>query len=147
TIGTTAAGLPIRGSYEDAGFGLSLQMVNFPDLEFRATVDDWPDHQDLRRTIVLAHPPCSAFSRQTPKGRTGIQSDAFACTKRVLSYAMRRGAVAIAIESVQPALEGAKAVHDGYARRHGYHLYRVLQNAISFGVPQWRPRFWAVFVR
>lgn len=147
TIGASAVGLPIRGSYEDAGFGLSVQMANFPKLEFRPTVHDWPDKQDLRRTIVLAHPPCSAFSRQTPKGRTGVDSNAFACTKRVLSYSMGNGALAIAVESVQPALAGAKHVHESYARRHGYHLYRVLQNAVSFGVPQWRPRFWAVFMR
>lgn len=149
TLGATAVGLPIRASYEDAGFGLGVQMTNFPDLEYRPTYADWPDTQDLQRTVVLAHPPCSAFSNQTPRSgnRKGTGSDAFACTKQVLRYAMGNDAAAIAVESVPAALAGAAQVHESYARRYGYHLYRVLQNAVSFGVPQWRPRFWAVFVR
>lgn len=149
TLGASAVGLPIRASYEDVGFGLGAQMANFPNLEFRPTTADWPDKQDLRRTVILAHPPCSAFSNQTPRdgNRKGTGSDAFACTKKVLKYGMENRALAIAVESVPAAMEGARVLHDHYARTGGYHLYRVLQNAVSFGVPQWRPRFWAVFVR
>lgn len=147
TQGAHAVGLPIRGSYEDSGFGIGIQMANFPTLEYREQRKDWPVTQDLRRTVVLAHPPCSAFSLQTPKGRTGAESDAFQCTKEVLYYGMKNNAAAIAVESVQGALAGAARVHYDYARRYGYHLYKVLQNAVSLGVPQWRPRFWAVFVK
>ncbi len=142
-------GLTVRGIYEDAGFGLSVQRANFPHLAglMRETTRDWPAHPDLTDTIVLAHPPCSAFSSQTPKAKKGVESDAFACTKRVLRYAMQGKAPAIAVESVPATLAGGAVVHERYAQRYGYHLYRVLQNAVSFGVPQWRPRFWAVFVR
>ena len=147
TQGASELGLPIRGSYEDAGFGLAIQMANFPKLDYRETRKDWPAKPDLRRTVVLAHPPCSAFSNQTPKGRTGTESDAFQCTKQVLRYAMGAGAAAVAVESVPGAMAGAAKVHYDYARRYGYHLYKVLQNAVSLGVPQWRPRFWAVFTK
>jgi len=110
TVGASAVGLPIIGSYEDAGFGLAVQRANFPDLDYRWTSDQWPA-QSLHNTVVLAHPPCAAFSSQTPARRKGTGSDAFACTKQVLEYAMRGKATAIAAESVQPALEGARAIH------------------------------------
>lgn len=146
-LGLKDAGAEVIGSYEDAGFGLPIQRANFPDLDFRATLKEWPD-QDLRRVIVLAHPPCSAFSVQNTSARTrGVDSDAFACTKRVLEYGMENKAAAIAVESVTGAMAGAWDVHTRFARRYGYEVHRVLQNSILFGVPQWRERFWAVFVR
>jgi site-specific DNA-cytosine methylase len=149
TIGAQAVGIPIRGSYEDSGYAIDIQKANFPKLDFRDTFAQWPKTQDLSQTILLAHPPCSAFSLMTPKvdNRRGVTSDAFDCTKKVLRYGMKNKAAAIAVESVPAAMEGARAVHDSYAKRYGYHLYRIQQNAVSFGVPQWRPRFWAVFVR
>jgi site-specific DNA-cytosine methylase len=98
--------------------------------------------------VVIAHPPCSAFSlmNNVPSAQ-GVDSEAFACTVRVLQYAMGNNAQAIAVESVPGALAGAWHVHQEFADTHGYHLYRVMQNGIAFGAPQWRDRFWAVFVK
>jgi site-specific DNA-cytosine methylase len=151
-LGAQAAGAEIVGSYEDAGFGFELQEANFPHLDLRKTRADWPE-LDLSETFVIAHPPCSAFSNQAAWNNTsgwgggrGIDSEAFRCTREVLAYAMRHKAVAIAVESVVPAMQGAWEVHQHYADLHGYHLYRVLQNGAMFGA-QWRDRFWAIYLR
>ena len=65
------------------------------------------------------------ISSQTPARRKGTETDAFACTKKVLDYAMSHKAAAIAVESVQPALEGAREIHDAFAQRHGYGVLRT----------------------
>jgi site-specific DNA-cytosine methylase len=143
-------GFPVIGSYEEHGYGHPTQKLNFPDLDYRSQLADWPLDLDLRGKIVIAHPPCSGFSSQnrskSPLVR-GIASNAFACTKRLLDYVCPRGPEAIAIESVPAAMEGGRPVHDFYAKIHGYDIYRILQNACSFGVPQWRRRFWIVLVK
>lgn len=147
-------GANIIGSYEDTGFGSSNVKANVsrfrnlaPNFEFIDRLKDWPN-QDLTDVVCLAHPPCSAFSQQnTSAAKRGIDTGAFDCTRRVLRYAMMNGAAAIAVESVMGALAGAWDLHDLYAEQGGYHLYRILENSLLFGVPQFRERFWAVFVR
>jgi len=138
---------PVIGSYEDAGYGLEIQRANFPGLDYCPTVFDWPARQDLRDVLVIAHPPCSAFSQQNiTKAARGLDAPKFCQTKVVIEYALRNRCAALAVESVPGALEGARSAHDELAATHKYEVYRVLQNACSFGVPQWRPRFWCVFL-
>jgi site-specific DNA-cytosine methylase len=141
----------IRGSYEDAGYGIKVQKDNFPDLDFRDTRADWPKKQDLSRTVILAHPPCAAFSSQNVltknRDKQGVDAPKFQCTLDVLEYGMSNHAAAISVESVQPALEGARDVVDAIALEHGYVVYRVLQNARHFNVAQARKRFWLILVR
>lgn len=148
------AGSKIVGSYEDVGFGSANTKANRarfqnlePEFEFIDRYKDWPD-QDLTETILLAHPPCAAFSQQnTSKAKRGINTDAFECTRKVMKYAFTNGAAALAVESVMGAMAGAWDVHQHLADAAGYHVYRVLKNSILFGVPQYRERFWVVFVR
>jgi site-specific DNA-cytosine methylase len=145
-LGAKAAGIPIRGSMEDSGYGIAGQRLNFPDLKF---VDrtPWPA-DDLSNTIVIAHPPCSAFSNMNiVKEKRGTGTDAFECHRRVLDYALGQKCVALAIESVPGALEAAGSEYASYAEKYGYGHCFVLLNAVSFAVPQWRPRFWALFFR
>lgn len=137
----------IIGSFEDSGYGCAMPKANFPGLRFVDSIRDWPD-EDLSDVIVLAHPPCAAFSQQNiSASKRGVNTDAFDCTRKVLRYAMGHNAAGIAVESVPGALAGAWDVHDQFAARGGYHAYRVLKNSILFGVPQHRERFWIVFVR
>lgn len=146
TIAATWLGLDIIGSYEDANYGLDIQKHNLPHLNYIEHYKDWPN-QDLSETFVVAHPPCSAFSMQnTSPSARGVNSAAFACTKKVLDYAMRNGAVGIAIESVMGALSGAWHFYQQAADERGYHIYRIIQNGSMFGA-QWRERFWAVLIR
>lgn len=146
TIGASTLGCEIIGSYEDKKFFLDAQRANFPNLEYREYIKDWPA-QDLSEVVVIAHPPCSAFSVQnTQPGARGPNSAAFKCTRDVLDYAMKNRAAVIAIESVMGALGGAWDAHQYYADTHGYHIYRVLENGCMWGC-QWRERFWAVWVR
>lgn len=146
-LGAKAAGIPIRRSMEDSGYGIAGQRLNFPDLTF---IDDrafWPK-DDLRDTVVIAHPPCAAFSNMNlVKEKRGLETDAFSCHRRVLDYALGQNCSALAIESVPGALEAAGQAYADYAKRYSYGHCFVLLNAISFGVPQWRPRFWALFFR
>lgn len=147
-------GSRIIGSYEDCGFGAENTKANrdkFKNLEpgftFVDHIKQWPD-QDLSDVIVLAHPPCAAFSQQnTSKAKRGINTDAFQCTVKVLKYAMTNNAAAIAVESVPGALSGAWDIYDAMSNSGGYHVYRIMKNSLLFGVPQFRERFWAVLVR
>jgi site-specific DNA-cytosine methylase len=147
TIAASRLGLDIIGSYEDSGYGLKTQRLNFPKLNYIETEAAWPK-QDLSDTMVIAHPPCAAFSQLNcnMKHTQGVDSDNFACTIKVMKYAMGNHCNALMIESVPRALEGAREVHDLYAKKYGYSIFRVMQNAASFGVPQWRPRFWCIFL-
>lgn len=146
-LGARSVNAEIIGSYEDDGWGSDIQAANFPDVDLRRTRREWPT-QDLSDVVVIAHPPCSAFSVQntSPTAR-GVNSNAFACTKVVLDYATENNALAICIESVTRAMAGAWQVHQEYADRCGYHLYRVLQQGALFGTGQWRERFWAIYIK
>lgn len=147
-------GANIIGSFEDCGFGVANTKANralftetTPDFRFVDHIKQWPD-MDLTNCIVLAHPPCAAFSQQnTSKSKRGINTDAFECTRKVLKYSMTNGAAAIAIESVPGALAGAWDVYDHMSEAGGYYMYRILKNSLLFGVPQYRERFWAVLIR
>lgn len=146
TIAAQSLGLEVVGSYEDAGYGLEVQRENFPHLNYVAKLP-WPS-ADLSETVVLAHPPCAAFSQQnTSASARGKDAEKFQCTIRVLEHAFKNRCLALLVESVIPALEGGREVHESLAAEHGYDVYRVLENSITFGLPQWRPRFWVVFVR
>jgi site-specific DNA-cytosine methylase len=150
TLAAVQEGHPILHSMEDHNFGLDSQRINFPDLSYKPEMADWPLDEGLHGSIVIAHPPCAGFSSQNSSKRPeakGLESHAFACTTKILEHVMPRRPEAIAIESVCPALKGADAVHRFYADAWDYDLYRVIQNAASFGVPQWRRRFWAIFVK
>lgn len=147
TLAAHQEGHKVIGSYEDAGYGLEIQRANFPKLDYRATVAEWPVKQDLSGTLVIAHPPCSAFSQQNiTKAARGIDAPKFQQTRRVIDYALRNRSAALAVESVTGACDGAKFTHDELGERYNYDVFRVLQNACSFGVPQWRPRFWVIYL-
>lgn len=144
-IGAQMAGFPIRRSMEDSGYGIEGQRLNWPDLKYVYSLP-WPE-DDLSSTMVIAHPPCSAFSGMNIiPGKKGLDTDAVKCHKLVMDYAMGNRCEALAIESVQGALK-FKDFYTEYAAKYGYSVCFVLLNSISFGVPQWRKRFWAVFYR
>jgi len=145
-LGARAAGCDIIGTYEDSNFGSDIQAHNFPDVPLVRYRRQWPK-QDLSDTIVIAHPPCSAFSVQnTVRTARGVDSDAFSCTKSVLQYAVDNKALGIAVESVMGALGGAWRIHQHYADAYGYHLYRILENGCMWGA-QWRERFWVLYIK
>lgn len=147
TLAAHQEGHKVIGSYEDAGYGLEIQRANFSKLDYRTTLEAWPAKQDLSGVLVMAHPPCSAFSQQNiTKTARGLDAPKFQQTRRVIDYALRNRAAALAVESVPGACDGARAAHDELGARYRYDVYRVLQNACSFGVPQWRPRFWVVYL-
>lgn len=146
-LAARSLGRRILASCEDAAYGLEVQQENFPELEGRLAgrFDAWPD-RSLERTVVFSHPPCAAFSSQQKKKRS-IDNAKFAQSMAVMRYALARRTPALLVESVVATMEGARAFHDQIAEEHGYWVYRVLQNAATFGIPQWRPRFWCVFLR
>lgn len=141
----------IVGSYEDSNYGMDIQRLNFSGVEFQPYRKDWPEKINLSDRVVLAHPPCAAFSQMTVRYKDskthGVDAEKFKCTMDVINYSMTNRAAAIMIESVTGALHGAWAVHERFANEHGYDVYRILQNGATFNTPQWRPRFWVVFVR
>lgn len=153
TVAADWLGLNILASMEDAGYALGTQKLNFPNLTY---VDHlpWPDPgYSLENTVVIAHPPCAAFSNQSSNfksldnNKRGVTSKHFDCTRRVIDYAGMNCAAALLIESVRGALEGAREFYDTYPQRYDFDVYRILQNACTFEVPQWRPRYWTVMIR
>jgi site-specific DNA-cytosine methylase len=151
-IGAARAGVEVIASLEDSGYGTQHQHANFPELRDRIIGGrtNWPT-LDLEEAIVIGHPPCAAFSQVNTSAKTegarGIGAAKFKCTVDVLTYAMTARAKVIMVESVVRTMEGARTVHDRLAGEHGYDVYRVLQAAADFGVPQKRNRFWCIFVR
>lgn len=149
-------GSNIIGSYEDCGFGSWITKAN--QERWTERIDNglpfffdeykkWPD-QDLTDTLMLAHPPCAAFSNQNRSAaKRGTDTDAFECTRKVMKYGMTNNVAGMAIESVMGALTGAWDVYEQMAERGGYHVYRILQNALLFGVPQFRERCWHILIR
>lgn len=145
TVAATAGGYNILASLEDHGYGLDAQRANFPKLTYVPELP-WP-YANLQGCMVIAHPPCAAFSAQNSSANKGTSSTHFDCTRRVVDYAAQGEADAIMVESVTGAYEGARTFYDEWSAANGYNLYRILQNACTFGVPQWRPRYWTVLIR
>lgn len=150
-IAVKQEGLKVIASLEDSAYGIASQKLNYPHERY-VDAHPWPDlfRETLEESIAIAHPPCSCFSIQganADPATRGVDSEAFACTKKATEYALGLGVKALAVESVPATLEGARAYHDQVAAQFGYRPYRILLNAITFGVPQWRPRFWLLYVR
>lgn len=150
-LGCKAAGFPIRGSYEDAGFGIEAQKLNFPGLNYVDRLP-WPE-DDLSETVVIAHPPCAAYSVQNcsnykihgKREYMGTDTGAFACHRNVMEYSLARACRALAIESVPGIMKSADEYRK-YADQYGYDVFFLRLNSVGFGVPQWRPRVWVVFL-
>lgn len=159
-LGAQAGGFNVVGSFEDAGYGIAAQKANFPELTY---VDQlpWPvenpvsqyvagiynSRSMVKGNMVIAHPPCAAFSSiNMVKDKRGTKTDAFECHRRVMEYALGGGCSSLAIESVPGALKAAGDEYVATAEKHGYNVFFIQLNACSFAVPQWRPRFWAVFM-
>lgn len=149
-LASKMARMKVVASLEDCGFGSDLQALNFPNIPLCRTTP-WPTSfagNSWDNLCVIAHPPCAAFSMQNRNAtKRGIETDAFKCHRNVMDYALSHGCAALAIESVVGALAAARPVYDEYATKYGYYPYYILQNACSFGVPQWRPRFWVWFLK
>ena len=148
-VAASRRGDEIVASLEDAGYGCDIQRANFPRVEVVEKIKHWPVI-DLSETVVIAHPPCAAFSTQNrsrdPLIR-GAGAKKFCQTVAVLEYAGRNKALAVAVESVPGTLVGGKSAHDDFARDFGYNLYRIMLNSATCGVAQFRKRFWAIFIR
>lgn len=136
--------LDVISSMEDTGFGMDVQKANFPDMPVVEKLP-WPK-QSLKGVMVIAHPPCSSFSNQFA-GHKGVDGESFKCHTRVMDYALGQSCASLAIESVPAFLEGAREIHDQFCKKYGYNVYRIRQNAVTFGVPQWRPRCWVIFTK
>ncbi len=147
-VGAKLAGARVRLSLEDHAYGMDIAKWNFLETPMIGDRARWPE-DDLSDNLVIAHPPCAAFSVQgsTRKAASGLESSHFKETEEVMEYAMRLNCRVLLIESVVPAMEGARSSHQRFAKRYGYRILRILQNAATFGLPQWRPRFWIVFLR
>lgn len=143
-VGAKMAGATVERSLEDSGYGVAQQRQNFPSVPVTPYLP-WP-RLDLRGRVVIAHPPCAAFSTMnTHREDYGTRSPHFEETRRVMEYALSHGCDSLAVESVIETAYGAAKEHDATAARHGYNVFRLFVDSADFGVPMKRDRFWCVF--
>jgi site-specific DNA-cytosine methylase len=150
-LGARAIGAHIVASLEDSGFGSDIQALNFPGVPRVEKIESWPESypgHDWPEIDVIAHPPCAAFSGQnSSKSKRGTGTDAFKCHVNVINYALGHGCRSLAIESVLGAYEAASETYEELGMQYDYSVSYIMLNSASFGVPQWRPRFWVIFHR
>jgi site-specific DNA-cytosine methylase len=153
-VGAAQVGATVARVLEHNDYGRAVRLWNFLETPAASERGRWDEAAgDLSERVVIAHPPCAAFSIAASSGGSieergaGVNSPHFDVTRDVLEFTLSRRVRVLLVESVVPTMKGAWKVHDEYARRYGYRLLRVLQNAALFDVPQWRQRFWAVFIR
>ena len=139
----------IVATMEDTGWGSDLQALNFPDTPRYTKTTDWPEKFKVpwNKIDTIAHPPCAAFSVQNSGNAKlrGVDTDAFACHRNVMDYALGHKCRSLAIESVLGAYAGGQDVYEEAARKYGYRVNYIMLNSASFSVPQWRPRVWIIF--
>ncbi len=150
-LGAVAAKANVLATLEDCGFGSDLQALNFPKIPRYEKTEDWPTRYAVpwRNIDVIAHPPCASFSVMAARYdfQRGTESDGFECHRRVINYALGNRCRSLAIESVVGAYEGGRESYEELAQEYGYRVTYIFLNAVSFGVPQWRPRVWVIFHR
>ena len=150
-LGAKATKATILATMEDVGYGSDLQALNFPKVPRYEKTEDWPEKFDVpwRKVDVIAHPPCKSFSIMAARFHHlhGTETDGFACHRRVIDYTLGNQCRSLAIESVIGAYAGGQDAYEEMAKKYHYHLTYVFLNAVSFGVPQWRPRIWMLFHR
>ena len=151
-LGATAAKANVLATMEDCGFGSDLQALNFSKVPRYEKTEDWPEKfpgAAWRDIDIIAHPPCASFSVMAARYdfQRGTDSDGFECHARVINYGLGHRCRSVIIESVVGAYEGGREEYEKLASRYGYRVNYIFLNAVSFGVPQWRPRVWVVFHR
>lgn len=139
----------IIATMEDTGYGSKLQALNFPAVPRYERLADWPERFAIPwSTInVIAHPPCKSFSLMSAscKNNRGTESEGFQCHRNVINYSLGHHCRSLAIESVPGAYEGGHEAYEELARQYRYRVTYITLNAVSFGIPQWRPRVWILF--
>ena len=150
-LGAKAAKVNIVATMEDCGFGSDLQALNFPDIPRYEKSCDWPEKFSVpwSKIDIIAHPPCASFSVMAARYKTqrGVESDGFECHRAVMNYGFNHRCRSLAIESVVGAYDGGREVYEELAAQYGYYVTYVFLNAVTFGVPQFRPRVWMLFHR
>jgi site-specific DNA-cytosine methylase len=151
-LGAQAAKAQILATMEDCGYGCDIQAMNFPKIPRYKKATDWPERFSVswRNIDVIAHPPCKSFSIMAARynsHRGTAESGGFDCHRRVMDYALGHKCRSLAIESVTGAYTGGREEYESYAAQYGYKVCYIFLNAVSFKLPQWRPRVWMIFHR
>jgi site-specific DNA-cytosine methylase len=152
-LGAQTVKANILATMEDAGYGSDLQAMNFPKISRYERLKDWPEKfpgVGWRDINIIAHPPCKSFSNMSARyhsKRGTAEGGGFDCHHNVLRYALGHKCRSLAIESVIGAYAGGRDEYERYANEYGYRVCYVFLNAVSFGLPQWRPRVWMIFHR
>lgn len=149
-LGAKAVKANVVATMEDTGYGSDLQAMNFPKIPRYEKTADWPEKFSVpwSKIDVISHPPCKSFSTMAARynSHRGVdESGGFSCHINVMNYALGHGCRSLAIESVMGAYKIGHEEYEKFARQYGYHLTFIFLNAVTFGLPQWRPRVWMLF--
>jgi len=151
-LGAKTAKANIIATMEDVGYGSDLQAMNFPKIPRYEKLADWPEKFNVpwSKIDAIAHPPCKSFSNMAARynsHRGTAEGSGFDCHRNVMAYVLGHKCRNLAIESVIGAYCGGRAEYEAAAKKYGYHVTYIFLNAVTFGLPQWRPRVWVIFHR
>lgn len=149
-LGAKAIKANILATMEDVGYGSDLQAMNFPKVPRYEKICDWPEKFSVpwSKIDAIAHPPCKSFSTMAARynaHRGTVEGGGFDCHRNVMAYTLGHKCRSLAIESVIGAYKGGREEYEAAAKEYGYNLTFIFLNAVTFGLPQWRPRIWMLF--
>ncbi len=144
----------VIGVFEDGGYGASTHRLNFPSIPVHIG-KPWPVEQYKNKvSFVATNPPCAIFSAagiRTTRGADAWRTDPrkgcwYDCFQLVDDLTPR----AWCLESVTQAYTTGRELVDEFTKLaliRGYSVSHVLINAVYYGVPQKRKRFFLVLHR
>lgn len=137
----------IAAHFEEGPFGVATVEKNFGNFPIFQDAKTWPvSEYSGSIDYMFANPPCAPWSNAGSRvGRISWEKNPLtACWRRTAELVWQLQPKIAHIESVRPLYTKGRSMLSeiaAEARRQGYSVYCLLENAIDCNLPQRRPRF------
>ncbi len=134
---------------EDSNYGVNTFLANHPNISVYIGEKNWPLSKYNNIDFVYANPPCAVWSQigKSLGSNTSWKDDErLGCITKVMSLLSLNPTILV-FESVTQAFKnGIDFINaiSNLANRLGYSCTYLLHNAVDFGVPQVRKRFFFI---